>query len=80
LAQAVSEFGEAEMQHFRGYVYCQDDVGHLSAADTVDIDAATFDEAARKLTGGGVTERGARHKLAAKVWDRNGNAKIYYRE
>jgi hypothetical protein len=36
-------------------------------------------EAAKKVAGDDVIERGSIHKLAAKVWDLNGRSRLYYR-
>jgi hypothetical protein len=63
---------------FRAQIYCWDDAGYLSLTDPVDVFAADFDEAARKVTGGDVSERGPNHKLAAKVW-KGRDIRLYYR-
>ena len=41
--------------------------GRLSITPAVDVFAFSYDEAAKKVAGGGVIERGSIHKLAAKV-------------
>jgi hypothetical protein len=45
----------------------------------VDVRAFSYDEAANKVAGDDVIERGSIHKLAAKVWDLNGRSWLYYR-
>jgi hypothetical protein len=37
--------------------------------------AFSYDEAAKKVAGDDVIERGSNHKLAAKVWDLNGRSR-----
>ncbi len=63
---------------FRAQIYCWDSSGYVSLTDPVDVFASDFDEAAKKVTGGGVSEIGPNHKLAAKVW-RGGVIRRYYR-
>jgi hypothetical protein len=53
--------------------------GRLSITPAVDVFAFSFDEAAKKVAGDGVIERGSIHKLATKVWDLNGRSRLYYR-
>ena len=45
----------------------------------VDVFAFSYDEAAKKVAGDDIIERGSIHKLAAKVWDLNGRSRLYYR-
>ena len=42
----------------------------------VDVRAFSYDEAAKKVAGDDVIERGSIHKLAAKVWDLNGRSRL----
>ena len=53
--------------------------GRLSITPAVDVCALSYDEAAKKVAGDDVIERGSIHKLAAKVWDLNGRSRLYYR-
>ena len=48
--------------------------GRLSIAPAVDVFAFSYDEAAKKVAGDGVIERGSIHKVATKVWDLNGRS------
>jgi hypothetical protein len=53
--------------------------GRLSITPAVYVFAFSYDEAAKKVGGDDVIERGSIHKLAAKVWDVNGRSRLYYR-
>jgi hypothetical protein len=46
--------GRPVQRRFRAQIYCFDDGGRLSLTDPQDVFAADIDEAANKVTGGGV--------------------------
>ena len=60
-------------RHYRAHM------ARLSITPAVDVFAFSYDEAAKKVAGDDVIERGSIHKLAAKVWDLNGRSRLYYR-
>jgi len=66
-------------RRFRAQTYCWDSDGRLSLTDPIDVFALNIDEASRKFTGGDISERGPKHKLAAKIWDMHGDIRLYYR-
>jgi hypothetical protein len=66
-------------RRYRAQIYCFDEDGRLSLTDPQDVFAPNIDDAANKVTGGGVSTRGSIYALAAKVWDMHGTIQRYYR-
>jgi hypothetical protein len=67
------------MTALEGYGWALIDHPCCRCTPAVDVFAFSYDEAAKKVAGEGVIERGSIHKLATKVWDLNGRSRLYYR-